>query len=160
VAAAGVAGFEPAARGVECAELDGHAGADADEGRQRALVEGEGALVLVDGGGGFEGACVLGRCLETDFDDVKGLAWQVLVTGGCCDAKPWESVAPGRRELRRSRIALLQREKKWNRIPIKTCAMPPTAPEKRSFAVWSPPPCCCSSSTSAMFSDFCVPRGR
>lgn len=88
VAAAGVAGFEPAARGVECAELDGHAGADADEGRQRALVEGEGALVLVDGGGGFEGACVLGRCLETDFDDVKGLAWQLLVTGGCCDAKP------------------------------------------------------------------------
>lgn len=86
VAAAGVASLEPAARGVECAELDGHAGADADEGRQRALVEGEGALMLVDGGGGFEGACVLGRCLETDFDDVKGLAWQGVLAS--CDAKP------------------------------------------------------------------------
>lgn len=80
VAAAGVASLEPAPRRVECAKLQGHAGADADERRQRALVEGEGAFVLVDGGGGLEGARVLARRLETDFDDVKGLAWQVLVS--------------------------------------------------------------------------------
>jgi hypothetical protein len=86
VAVAGVASLEPAASGVECAKLHGHAGADTDEGRQRALVEGEGALMLVDGGGGFEGAGVLGRRLETDFDNVKGLAWQVLVRMLYCDA--------------------------------------------------------------------------
>lgn len=76
VAVAGVASLEPAPRGVECAELHGHAGADADEGRQRALVEGERAFMLVDGGGGLERARVLVRRLETDFDDVKGLAWK------------------------------------------------------------------------------------
>lgn len=31
--------------------------------------------MLVDGGGGLERARVLVRRLETDFDDVKGLAW-------------------------------------------------------------------------------------
>lgn len=92
-AAAGVASLEPAPRGVECAELHRHAGADADERRQRALVEGEGAFVLVDGGGGFEGARVLRRCLETDFDDVKGLAWQA-----CVSTCMLESVATGRRQ--------------------------------------------------------------
>lgn len=76
VAVAGVARLEPASRGVECAELHGHAGADADEGSQRALVEGEGAFMLVDGGGGLERARVLVRRLETDFDDIKGLAWK------------------------------------------------------------------------------------
>lgn len=153
VAAAGVAGLEPAARGVECAELDGHAGADADERRQRALVEGEGSFMLVDGSGGFEGARVLGRCLETDFDDVKGLAWQGVSKLRC---KPWESVCsgPSPEIAPNPNCAPATRgeeKRKWNRIPIKTCAMPPTAPEKRSFAVWSPPPCCCSSSTAAMF---------
>lgn len=110
VAAAGVASLEPAARGVECAELHGHAGADADERRQRALVEGEGSFMLVDGSGGFEGARVLGRCLETDFDDVKGLAWQGVSKLRC---KPWESVCSGPSpELSRTRIVLLQREEK------------------------------------------------
>lgn len=70
----GVAGFEPAAGRVEGAELDGDAGADADEGGQGALVEGEGALVLVDGGGGVQGRGVLGCGLEADLDDVEGLA--------------------------------------------------------------------------------------
>lgn len=70
----GVALLEPAPRGVEGAELDGDAGADADERRESALVEGEGALVAVDGGGGLQGARVLVRRLEADLDDVKGLA--------------------------------------------------------------------------------------
>src|SRR3546814_14126620 len=59
--AGGVALLEPAPRGVEGAELDGDAGADADERRESALVEGEGALVAVDGGGGLQGARVLVR---------------------------------------------------------------------------------------------------
>lgn len=70
-----VALLEGAAGLVEGAELDGDAGADADERREGALVEGEAALVLVDGGGGVEGRRVLGRCLEADFDDVEGLAY-------------------------------------------------------------------------------------
>lgn len=40
---------------MEGAELDGHAGADADERGQGALVEGEGPFGLVDGCGGIEG---------------------------------------------------------------------------------------------------------
>lgn len=69
-----VAGLEPAARGVEGGELDGDAGADADERREGALVEGGGAFVAVDGLGGVEGAGVLGRGLEAHLDNVKGLA--------------------------------------------------------------------------------------
>lgn len=56
---AGVARLEPPPGGVEGAELDGDAGADADEGRQGALVEGQGALILVYGGGSLDGARVL-----------------------------------------------------------------------------------------------------
>jgi hypothetical protein len=43
-----VAGLEAAAGFVEGAELDGDAGADADEGREGAFVEGEGAFGSVD----------------------------------------------------------------------------------------------------------------
>lgn len=43
-----VAVFEVATGLVEGAELDGDTGADADEGRESAFVEGEGAFVLVD----------------------------------------------------------------------------------------------------------------
>lgn len=71
---AGIASLQPPARSMESAELHGHAGADADEGRQRALVEGQGTLILVDGGGGLESAGVLVRRLQADLDDVKGLA--------------------------------------------------------------------------------------
>lgn len=41
----GVAVFEPPASGMEAAELDRDAGADADKGGQGSLVEGEGAFV-------------------------------------------------------------------------------------------------------------------
>lgn len=77
VAVRQVTGFEPAAGGVEGAELDGDAGADADEGGEGALVEGGGAFVLVDGGCGVEGAGVLGGGLEADLDDVEGLTWSI-----------------------------------------------------------------------------------
>ncbi|CRK17599.1 hypothetical protein BN1723_011363 [Verticillium longisporum] len=71
---AGVARLEVAARLVEGAKLDRHAGADADERRQRALVEGERALILVDGRRRLEGRRVRRRRLEADLDDVEGLA--------------------------------------------------------------------------------------
>jgi hypothetical protein len=71
---AGVAGLEPAAGGVEGAKLDGDASTNADKGGESALVEGEGALVLVDGGGGVEGGGVLVGGLQTDLDDIKRLA--------------------------------------------------------------------------------------
>lgn len=70
----GAALLEEAAGRVEGAELDGDAGADAQERGQGAFVEGERAFVLVDGGGGGEGGGVLGGGLEADFDYVKGLA--------------------------------------------------------------------------------------
>ena len=76
--AVGAALLEEAARGVEGAELDGYARADAEERDESALVEGESALVLVDGGGGGKGAGVLCGGLQTDFDDVEGLAFSVL----------------------------------------------------------------------------------
>lgn len=80
----GTALLEEAAGRVEGAELDGDAGADAQKGGQGALVEGERAFVLVDGGGGGEGGGVLGGGLEADFDYVEGLAWVGgrLVLGG------------------------------------------------------------------------------
>lgn len=71
-----VASLEPPTGSVESAELHRHTGADADEGRQRALVEGQGAFILVDGGGGLESAGVLVRRLQADFDDIEGLAWE------------------------------------------------------------------------------------
>lgn len=66
----GVAGFEGATGVVECAELDGDAGADAEKRGQGALVEGAAAFVLEDLCGAVEGAFVFGRGLEADFDDV------------------------------------------------------------------------------------------
>lgn len=69
-----VALLEPAAGGVEAGKLDRDAGADTDERGQGALVEGEGALGLVDGGRGLQGPRVLGCGLEADLDNVKGLA--------------------------------------------------------------------------------------
>lgn len=51
----GVAGLEVASGGVEGAELDGDASADADEGREGTLVEGQGTFAGVDGCGGVEG---------------------------------------------------------------------------------------------------------
>lgn len=71
----GVGGLEVPLRVAEGAELDRDAGADADEGRQRALVEGEGALLRVDGPRGVEGRGVLRRRLQTHLDYVEGLAW-------------------------------------------------------------------------------------
>lgn len=56
----GTALLEEAAGGVESAELDGDAGADAQEGSQSALVKGEGAFVFVDAGCGGKGGGVLG----------------------------------------------------------------------------------------------------
>lgn len=56
------------------AELDGYAGADADEGCEGAFVKCEGAFVAVDACGGGEGGEVGGGCLESDFDYVKRLA--------------------------------------------------------------------------------------
>jgi hypothetical protein len=59
----------------ETAELDGDAGADAEEGGEGAFIEGEGAFVAVDGGCGVEGGVVGGGGLEADFDDIEWLAW-------------------------------------------------------------------------------------
>lgn len=115
-----VARLEPAAGGVVGAKLDGHAGTDTDEGGQCALVEGERALGLVDGGSGLQGAGVLGGGLQTDLDDVEGLACGRLVSTGQlgCNAA----------------IQLFSCKK--GDIPMRTCAIPPMAPEKRSFAAW------------------------
>ena len=77
-----VAALEPAAGLMEGAELDRDAGADADERRERALVEGQGALLLIDRSRGREGARVGRRGLEADLDDVEGLAWAGGLAGG------------------------------------------------------------------------------
>ncbi|KAL2254994.1 hypothetical protein VTK26DRAFT_4405 [Humicola hyalothermophila] len=58
VVAVVVALLEPAPRRVEGAELDRHARADAQQRRQRALVEGQRALVPVDGRRGRQGGRV------------------------------------------------------------------------------------------------------
>lgn len=71
----GVLVLKVAAGGVEAAELDRDAGADAEERGERALVEGEGPLVAPDAGGGGEGRDAGRRGgLEADLDDVEGLA--------------------------------------------------------------------------------------
>lgn len=59
---------------MEGTELDGDAGADAEERREGALVEGEGPFVLVDLGGGVDGCCCGCGGLEADLDNIKGLA--------------------------------------------------------------------------------------
>ena len=61
--------------GVESAKLDGNAGTNADERRESTLVEREGSFGLVDGRSGVQSGRVLGGSLETDFDNVEGLAW-------------------------------------------------------------------------------------
>lgn len=61
-------------RVAEGAELDRHARADAQERRQRALVEGERAFFRVDRRRSVEGGTVLCRGLQTHFDYVEGLA--------------------------------------------------------------------------------------
>lgn len=68
--AVGFEGLEVTTRKVEGAELDRDAGADAEEGGERAFVEGEGAFVLDDVGGAGEGVEGDGRGLEADFDDI------------------------------------------------------------------------------------------
>ena len=68
-----VLGFEPPPGLVEGSELDRHAGTDAEERGQRALVESEGAFGLVDGGSGGKGVRVAGCGLEADLDDIEGL---------------------------------------------------------------------------------------
>ncbi len=70
-------------RVAEGAELDRHARADAQERRQRALVEGQRALFRVDGGRGVEGRAILCRCLQTHFDDVEGLTCGGNVSSIC-----------------------------------------------------------------------------
>lgn len=59
---------------MEGAELDGDAGADADEGGEGAFVERKGPFRGVDGAGGDEGGRVGRGCLEADFYYIKGLA--------------------------------------------------------------------------------------
>lgn len=61
----------------ETTELHGDAGADAEEWGESSFVEGECALVLVDGRGGDDGVGVGGGGLEADFDDIKWLTWCV-----------------------------------------------------------------------------------
>jgi hypothetical protein len=61
--------------------LHGDAGADADERRQGAFVEGERAFLGPDLGGGVEGVTVLGGGLQPDLDDVEGLAWGCVSWG-------------------------------------------------------------------------------
>ena len=124
----GRAPLELAPRVVEGTELDGHAGADAEEGREGAFVEGEGAFVLPDGEGSRGGGGVGVGCLEADLDDVEGLACGgVLVRGRCVVVR-------------------------GGVVPISTWAMPPAAPEKRSLAVWAAPllllPCALSMSAA------------
>ena len=72
----GVAGFEGAAGVVEAAELDGDAGADSDERGEGAFVEGGGAFVAEDLGCAVEGASVVCRGLEADFDDIFASVYQ------------------------------------------------------------------------------------
>lgn len=67
-----VAFFEGSSGIVECAELDGDACADADEGGEGAFVECEWTLVREDGTGARDGAGVFAGGLEADFDYVCG----------------------------------------------------------------------------------------
>lgn len=73
---------------MERAELDRDARANAQEGGEGALVEGERAFVGPDGFGGREGGALgRGAGLEADFDDVEGLAWReggMEVSNGTC----------------------------------------------------------------------------
>lgn len=55
-----VVGFECSFGVVECAELDGDAGAYADQGGESAFVEGGGAFVLQDSRRAVEGTLVFG----------------------------------------------------------------------------------------------------
>jgi len=70
----GVEGLEVTARKVEGAELDGDAGADAEEGGEGAFVEGERAFILEVVAGALEGTERDGGGLEADFDDIEWLA--------------------------------------------------------------------------------------
>lgn len=58
-----VVGFECSFGVVECAELDGDAGAYADQGGESAFVEGGGAFILQDSRRAVEGTLVFGRRL-------------------------------------------------------------------------------------------------
>lgn len=121
----GVEGFELAARGMEGAELDGDAGADAEEGGESAFVEGERAFVFVDGGHGGEGGGVARGGLKADLHDIYGRLARDF--GG-------RATAAGRQggEKRRGGSCGVI-PKGW---PMRTCATPPTAPAKRSFSAW------------------------
>lgn len=55
-----VVGFESSFGVVECAELDGDAGAYADQGGESAFVEGGGAFILQDSRRAVEGTLVFG----------------------------------------------------------------------------------------------------
>lgn len=55
-----VVGFECSFGVVECAELDGDAGAYADQGSESAFVEGGGAFILQDSRRAVEGTLVFG----------------------------------------------------------------------------------------------------
>lgn len=117
---------------MEGAELDGDAGADAEERGEGALVEGKCALVLVDGGRRGEGVGVGCCCLEANLDDVEGLAWGV----GALVGRKGVLGKGGRTGRERS-------------VPRRTCATPPTAPAKRSLAVCRPALPCSSISAAA-----------
>lgn len=63
----------------EGTKLDGYTGSNTDEWCQGSLVERKRSLLGPDLAGGIEGVGVLRGGLETDFDDIKWLAWDALV---------------------------------------------------------------------------------
>ncbi|KAJ2971622.1 hypothetical protein NUW58_g9364 [Xylaria curta] len=96
----GVRGLEVPLRVAEGAELDRYARADAQQRRQRALVEGQRALLGVDGRGGVEGGAVLRRGLQTHLDDVEGLACAGRFRGRLTDQDLCNSpMAPAKRSF-------------------------------------------------------------
>lgn len=74
-----VRGLEIPLGEAEGAELDRDAGPDAQQRRQRALVEGEGPLLHVYGLGGVQGRRVRRARLQAHLDYVEGLACGVML---------------------------------------------------------------------------------
>ena len=74
--ARGVGGLEAALGVAEAAELDGHAGADAQQRRQRALVERQRALLRVDRPRRVQRRRVRRPRLQPHLDYVERLAWR------------------------------------------------------------------------------------
>ena len=178
-----VLGFEGAAGVVEAAELDGDAGTNAYQGGECAFVEGSGAFIAEYLSCAVQGAFVVGRCLESDFDDIyamlEGRSVIVQASGECTEWLTCNRMLAGvfmifiifstcetrrkggnkyqsqtQRQLRtRPSKDSLNYEPLGNDIPISTCATPPTAPAKRSFKVLVKP-AFASSNASAILAVF------